>query len=318
MFRKNVSGQHVCVAAINASTGAALTGATISVRRCLDGTFAAASGTVTEDSGGFYKLALSQADTNGNNVSLFFTATNMVPVSLTFVTTAADPTDSVRFGLTAMPNVASGSAGAIITSGTGTAQLSVSSGLVTLAGVTHTGAVIPTVSAVTGLTAANLDVAVSTRMATYAQPTGFLAATFPGTVASPTNITAASGVTLAAVTHTGAVIPTVSTLTGLTASDVGAIKAKTDNLPASPAAVSDIPTATQNADALLNRDMAAGTDSGSPTVRTVRQALRFLRNKWSISGTTLTVTKEDDSTASWTSTVATTPGADPVTGNDPA
>src|SRR5690242_16692102 len=36
-----------------------------------------------------------------------------------------DYSDVVRFGLTAMPNVASGSAGAIITSGTGTAQLNV-------------------------------------------------------------------------------------------------------------------------------------------------------------------------------------------------
>lgn len=72
------------------------------------------------------------------------------------------------------------------------------------------------------------------------------------------------------------------------------------------------------ADAILNRDMSTGTDSGSTTVRTVRQALRFLRNKWSISGTTLTVTKEDDSTSSWTSTVTATPGADPITANDPA
>lgn len=36
----------------------------------------------------------------------------------------------------------------------------------------------------------NLDAAVSSRMATYTQPTGFLAATFPASVASPTNITA--------------------------------------------------------------------------------------------------------------------------------
>jgi hypothetical protein len=79
-----------------------------------------------------------------------------------------------------------------------------------------------------------------------------------------------------------------------------------------------LPTAIENADALLNRDMSTGTDSGSTTVRTVRQALRFLRNKWSISSTTLTVTKEDDSTASWTTTLTATPGADPVTGSDPA
>lgn len=72
------------------------------------------------------------------------------------------------------------------------------------------------------------------------------------------------------------------------------------------------------ADGLLNRDMSTGTDSGSASVRTMRQALRFLRNKWSISGTTLTVTKEDDTTASWTSALTGTAGADPITASDPA
>ena len=78
------------------------------------------------------------------------------------------------------------------------------------------------------------------------------------------------------------------------------------------------PTAVEVADALLDRDMSSGTDSGSTTVRTVRQALRFLRNKWSISGTTLTVTKENDTTASWTAQVTGTAGADPITSSDPA
>jgi hypothetical protein len=41
--------------------------------------------------------------------------------------------------------------------------------------------------------------------------------TFPASLASPTNITAATGVVLSAVTHTGAVIPTVTTLTNLPA-----------------------------------------------------------------------------------------------------
>jgi len=78
-----------------------------------------------------------------------------------------------------------------------------------------------------------------------------------------------------------------------------------------------IPTGIENADALLNRDMSVGSDSGSPTVRTVRQALRFLRNKWSISTGTLTVTKEDDTTASWTASV-TTAASNPVDSVDPA
>jgi hypothetical protein len=84
-------------------------------------------------------------------------ASGMAPVVMEYDLTAYDPYDTVRLGLTAIPNVASGSAGALITSGTGTAQLSVSSGLVTLAPVTHTGATIPTVTAVTNRVTANTD-----------------------------------------------------------------------------------------------------------------------------------------------------------------
>lgn len=97
--------------------------------------------------------------------------------------------------------------------------------------------------------------------------------------------------------------------------DTAAVKAKTDNLPANPADVSDVPTATENADALLNRDMSAVSDTND---RSPLNALRAIRNKWSISGTTQTVTKEDDTTTAWTTTLSTTAGADPVTGSDPA
>jgi hypothetical protein len=60
--------------------------------------------------------------------------------------------------------------------------------------------------------------------------------------------------------------------------DSAAIKAKTDNLPASPSAVGSAMTLTAGertsvADALLDRDMSTGADNGSTTVRTVRQAL---------------------------------------------
>lgn len=48
---------------------------------------------------------------------------------------------------------------------------------------------------------ARLDAAISSRMATYTQPTGFLAATFPTTVASPTNITAGTITTVTNLTN---------------------------------------------------------------------------------------------------------------------
>jgi hypothetical protein len=52
--------------------------------------------------------------------------------------------------------------------------------------------------------------------------------------------------------------------------------------------------------------------------RTVRSALRYVRNKVGISGSTMTVSIEDDTTTAWTAALTTSPGVDPVTTLDPA
>jgi hypothetical protein len=96
--------------------------------------------------------------------------------------------------------------------------------------------------------------------------------------------------------------------------EVAAIKAKTDNLPAAPAATGDIPTTAAIADKILGRSLAGSADGG----RTVQDALRFLRNRFTLAGGTLTVYAENDSTVAWTSSVTTNAAADPVTGSDPA
>jgi hypothetical protein len=108
-------------------------------------------------------------------------------------------------------------------------------------------------------------------------------------------------------------ISTILGQTGTTGVVVGSIAAN-----AITAAATAADFGAEVADAVLNRDMSTGTDSGSTTVRTLRQAARFLRNKWAVSGGTLTVYKEDDSTSSWTASVSTDAAADPVTGTDPA
>lgn len=136
-------------------------------------------------------------------------------------------------------------------------------------------------------------------------------------------------------------ISTLATAAALATVDtvVDAIKAKTDNLPAAPAATGDAMTLTAAydaaktaaatgdamaltsgertavADALLNRDMSAVSDT---TARSPLNALRILRNKMSVSGGTLTVTKEDDSTTAWTAAVTGDAAADPIVGVDPA
>ena len=213
MYPRNAAApERIAVGAVVLISDGTVQTATVLVKVMPQGGAAATGGGTIAYEEGIVHYTPTQAETNHASFVVLAYKAACIPVSMTVVTTA-----------------------------------SATAGTVLLAPVTHTSAVIPTVSAVTGnvggsvasvvgavgsvtgLTVANLDAAVSTRMATFAQPTGFLAATFPGTVASPTNITAAV-VTLAAVTHTGAVIPTVSTVTGFTPANVATIMAKTDQL----------------------------------------------------------------------------------------
>ena len=66
------------------------------------------------------------------------------------------------------------------------------------------------------------------------------------------------------------------------------------------------------ADRVLERAIQGGTDTG----RKVKSALRRIRNKVSISGGTMTVTEEDDTTTDHTAAVTTAAG-DPITSVDP-
>ena len=76
-----------------------------------------------------------------------------------------------------------------------------------------------------------------------------------------------------------------------------------------------LPTATENADALLKRDMSAVTGESA---RSPLNALRFLRNKWTLIAGVLSVKKENDSTEAWNAAVTTDAAADPLTAIDPS
>lgn len=66
-------------------------------------------------------------------------------------------------------------------------------------------------------------------------------------------------------------------------------------------------------DGLLKRDWTSVTGEAS---RSVLNALRKIRNKWSIASTTITYTKEDDSTSAFSSTI-TVNGSNQITSEDP-
>ncbi len=373
------------------ATGAVATGLSPTVRRCIDGTFAAGGGTVTEDgTTGAYKYAMTQADTDGVDIGFIFSAATAMPVCVNIVTTAADPTDSVRFGLTGLANAVPGATGGLFIAGTNAATTVTTSFTTTFTGnlTGNVGGSVNSVStAVTlpgipnnwitaaGINANALDSKGNWLLASsYTAPSNLSAAQIAAgvwtdavagdfttansvgksvmngvTLGTGLTVNAVTtGVTLAAaqkvdvdtiktnpVVNTGTVtFPASATLASTTNITAGTVTTVSGNVTGSVGSVASDVTVGTNfdkagyslalgepdsiADALLDRDMSAGADTGSPTVRTVRQALRFLRNKWSVSTGTLTVTKEDDTTASWTSTLTTTHGADPVTGSDPA
>jgi hypothetical protein len=91
---------------------------------------ASGAGTWTEIGNGqyYYEFTSGEVDTLG------WIAVNIEKASVTrdynsiVQVQAYDPFDTVRLGITALPNIASGSAGGVLTSGTGTSQLNVSAG----------------------------------------------------------------------------------------------------------------------------------------------------------------------------------------------
>jgi|GEM_PF-6803325 len=76
----------------------------------------------------------------------------------------------------------------------------------------------------------------------------------------------------------------------------------------------DTAVAVTIADSILTRDWTAVSGEAA---RCLLNAVRFLRNKFVLSGTTLTVYKEDDSTPAWTGSVSTDASAEPIISSDP-
>lgn len=191
---------------------------------------------------------------------------------------------------------------------------------VTLAAVTHTGAVIPTVTAVTngvtvatnndktgyGLSAAAVQAiwdALTSALTTVGSIGKLLVDNINATISSRSS-------------HSAADVWASATRT-ITGTAAGAITAASHAAGAIDAASLATDAVNEIADGLLDRNLATGTDSGSATVRTVRQAFRALRNRVAIAAGTATIYKEDDTTASWTSTITTAAG-NPISESNPA
>jgi len=293
-MKKNVAGQYICAQLVSATDGSAVTSGTTTVYVLGDGgTQGTGGGTVAHEGQGCWSYAPSQAETNYDHVA--FTFTNTSAVSATVQTYPTFPQTGDSFARLGAPVGASLSADvAGVQSDTNDIQTRIPAALVSGRIDASVGAMATDVLTSTALAAsataeiadAVWDEALSGHLTAGSTGNALNAA---GSAGDPwsTSIPGAYGAGSA-----GYIIGTYLD-----------------------EAISGIPTATENADALLKRDMSAVTGESA---RSPLNALRFLRNKWSISGTTLTVTKEDDSTSAWSATVTATAGADPITGSDPA
>jgi len=240
---------------------------------------------------GEHYVELSASEVSAVGIAaIHYRAAAVLPNSTYFQIAAFDSNDSVRLGLFGLPNAVAEAAGGLITRGTGTGQLHVSSGSVGLIAQTHSGATIG------GLT---------------------------------------SGVTLFANTHSGATIQGVlrndSSVTIANAT-YSAVTVRVDPISYSgltvgvgniaPASYSGVSVEVINvlqsvrseiADDFLRRDLSGGGFGG----RTVQDALRPLRNRVDLEGSTMTVYTEDDVTSAWTASVTTTSTSQFIAGVNP-
>ena len=323
-MKKNVASQKVGAGMVSATDGSAFTGAVTVYVTGDAGTQAAGSvgsGACTHEGNGYHTYAPAQAETNYDLIAFTFTGTGAVPATVQIYTSYPQTGDSY----------------AEVTSGTyGLAVIEAQTDDIGAAGAGLTA--VPWNAAWDAevqsevddaLVAQNLDhlvkIAVDTDFATTVHLDSVI-----GQIADSGTTATFDRTTDSLEALQGA----VDTIDNFLDTEVAAIKAKTDQLTFTTANQVDATTVTiatgavsaaalaadagnEIADAVLDRNMATGTDSGSTTVRTPRQAMRLLRNKTAIAAGTMTVNKEDDATASWTAAITTTAG-DPVSAIDPA
>ncbi len=133
-LKKNTASQTVFFGLVKAIDGTALTGATVTVYVCKDGTQSTAAGSVTETAHGGYSFAPTQADTNGTNIGYIYTATSAIPVYQNYLTDVVDANGYASVNVVDIAGTAQTArdigASVLLSAGTGAGQLDFTSGVV--------------------------------------------------------------------------------------------------------------------------------------------------------------------------------------------
>jgi hypothetical protein len=264
-------------------------------------------------------------------------ATNMAPVVLEYQIVGFNPDDAVRLGLTAIPNVAQGTTGAIST-GNATGQVTVAdktgyslsgtqtfnvTGNITGNVTGSVGSVSGAVGSVTGAVGSVTGAVGSVTGSVGSVATAGIASIADGflsrKLAMNGNISDVAVTSISSATFTGNNTYTAGDMVQFVTTAPTSFTAGTKYYVIS----TSLSSTTFQLSASLGGSAITTVSTGAYTVypmddRTVRSSLRYIRNKVGISGSTMTISTEDDATASWTATLTTSPGVDPVTTLDPA
>lgn len=217
-MRKNVASQVIAAQLVSATDGSAVTSGTTTVYVTKDGgTQASGGGTVTHEGQGCWSYVPTQAETNAAHVAFTFVNSSACAVTVNVYPVAYDPGDTVRMGLTALPPAAADAPGGLPISDAGGLDLD-----------------------------ARLDTSISSRLATasYSAPldaagtrtaVGLASANLDTQLADIPTVSEMNARTLAAADY--ATAAALAIVDDFLDTEIGAIKAKTDLIPASPAAV---------------------------------------------------------------------------------
>src|SRR5690606_4250565 len=276
------------------------TGLTPTVTICKEGgSFASPAGAVSEIGNGWYKVAGNATDTNTlGTLLLHAEASGADPVDMEFEVVAFDPLDSVRAGLTALPNAAADAAGGLPISDAGGLDLDAKIGALTFTVAGHVDVNVQTWGGTPISTPPSVNATQISGDSTAADTLELFAEALDQSTGQLDAGSFANGAITSSTFASGAITATVI------ASDA--------------AGADEISTAAANkvADVVLRCGLSdvegsslGGTLSGSSIYGLIQEALES-----AISGSTLTVKKTDGSTTRGTKSVATSASAEPVTG----
>lgn len=283
---------------------------------------------------GMYRLDIADTIVSSSPYATIYIygATNMAPNISELEIVNYNPFDAVHLGLSCLPNTAVTSNASLLTSGTGTDQLHVASGIAdaNVKQWTSSNVLSPATAGIPDVNVKNMNNVAATSITTInanqgtTQPINFTGTAGSALVKSDTIDWASGAVPAPNVTGVPLVdvkyfLGTLSAgAAGYAAPDWGHINAPTTVVDLSGTTIKGLDT-TGNAgvaDAILGRNIAGGSSSG----RTVSQALYPLRNKWTVNTTSgvYSVYFTDDATLSWTGSLSTDASAVPITGDAPS